>query len=103
MAASGQDAAATTPVYFYVLTVDVVTDQSTDEQTVHFTAGNLTNSTFEQLMPVNDFANIDSVSGSDPVDGLIGLDMSLIEIDAITDADYQQAFYSLLTLGTVAS
>ena len=58
LAASGQDAAATTPVYFYVLTVDVVTDQSTDEQTIHFTAENLTNSTFEQLMPVNDFANI---------------------------------------------
>ena len=31
LAASGQDAAATTRVYFYVLTVDVVTDQSTDE------------------------------------------------------------------------
>ena len=103
LAASGQDAAATTPVYFYVLTVDVVTDQSTDEQTIHFTAENITNRTIEHLIPVNDYANIDSVSGSDLVDGLIGLDMSLIEIDAITDADYQQAFYSLLTLGTVAS
>ncbi len=93
------DSGATTSVFLYALTIEVVTDLVTEEQTIHYTAEQLTNSTLADIGPVSDFDNIVSVT-SEPlnhVDGLLGIEMNLIEIDPSQTADYQQALYSLLT------
>ena len=89
-----------TDVFLYALTVEVVTDLGTGEQTIHFTAELLTNSELMAVEPVGDFDNIVSVTSTeslDHVDGLLGIEMTLVEIDPSGTANYPQALYSLLT------
>jgi hypothetical protein len=82
------------------LTIEVVTDleKVPGETTIHYTAELLTNSTLPEI-ELSDFDNIVSVS-SEPLahfDGLLGIEMNLVEINATENVDYQQALYSLLT------
>ena len=89
-----------TGVFLYALTIEVVTDLVTGELTIHYTAEQLTGSALTAVEPVNGFDNIVSVSSAEPlshVDGLLGIEMNLVEIDAIGNVNYQQAIYSLLT------
>ena len=89
-----------TGVFLYALTVEVVTDRGDGKETIHYTAEQLTNSTLAAVGSVGGFDNIVSVTSEEPldhVDGLLGVEMNLVEIDAAAAEDYQQALYSLLT------
>ena len=89
-----------TGVFLYALTIEVVTDLVTGEETIHYTVEQLTSSALTTIEPVSNFDNIVSVSSNEPlnhVNGLLGVEMNLVEIDAAGNIDYQQAIYSLLT------
>ena len=89
-----------TSVFLYVLTIEVVTDLETNAQTIHYTAEQLTSSELATVEPVGGFDNIVSVTSAESlghVDGLLGIEMTLVEIDPSGTANYQQALYSLLT------
>jgi filamentous hemagglutinin len=89
-----------TGVFLYSLTIEVVTDLVTGELTIHYTAEQLTSSVLTAVEPVSVFDNIVSVSSNrslNHIDGLLGIEMNLVEIDTTGDTNYQQAIYSLLT------
>ena len=59
----------------------------------------MTSSELEAIEPLSDFDSIVSISSSESlghVDGLLGLEMTLVEIDASENVNYQRALYSLL-------
>ena len=89
-----------TSVFLYALTIEVVTDLVSGEQTIHYTAEQLTSSELTAIEPVSGFDKIVSVNSAESlghVDGLLGIEMTLVEIDPSETANYPQALYSLLT------